>query len=502
MKSFASRRVVTLAMAALVAAALLAVLASGSGRARLGEWVRGSPLDAAFRVALGDLRGRLRDSAPVCASTVHASRPAPVIVIAIDTIRADRLGFLGYERDVSPHIDALARDAIVYRQAISAAPWTTPAFVGIFTGSHPGALGFEGEALVLPGDVPVLAEALCEAGWQTAGVVSHSYVGVRYGFDRGFEHWDERNAGGHLHVSSESVTSIALDYVDELADGRSNDTARPLFLFAHYFDPHYDYREHAAHRFSSGYSGPHQSQNDNFNELVALASAGELDDAAIEYLRNSYDSEIAHTDAEIGRLIKGLKQRGLYRDSLIVLLGDHGEMLVERPERLLGHGMAVYQALVRVPLLIKLPGSKRIDRVTAPVSTVDLMPTILDFVGHPEHSGADHARRSLLRVDTATASPVFAQTRRDGVRDAVVDGNWKLIRDTVRKRSELYDLARDEDESNDIAWRHPEVVARLEGQLASWHDELARSRRARPSATAPKLSDEEIEQLRGLGYVE
>lgn len=491
-----------LAMAALVAAALLAVLASGSGRARLGEWVQGSPLDAVFRMVLGDLRGRMRDSAPVCSPTVRASRPTPVILIAIDTIRADRLGFLGYERDVSPRIDELARESIVYRRAISAAPWTTPAFVGIFTGSHPGALGFEGEALVLPGDVPVLADALCEAGWQTAGVVSHSYVGIKYGFDRGFEHWDERNAGGHLHVSSESITSLALDFVDEVTDGTPGDSERPLFLFAHYFDPHYDYREHATHRFSSGYSGPHQSQNDNFNQLVKLAYDGELDAAAIQHLHDSYDSEIAYTDAEIGRLIDGLKERGLYDESLIVLLGDHGEMLVERPERLLGHGMAVYQPLVHVPLLIKLPGSERVERVDGPVSTVDVMPTILDFVGHPERASGEAARRSLLRLDQANRRPAFAQTRRDGIRDTVVDGNWKLIRDTVRNRSELYDLDRDETESNDVAWRYPEVVARLEARLESWHEELARHREGRPDAAAPELSEEEIEQLRGLGYVE
>ncbi len=479
----------------------LGIVALGLGPARIGEIVRGTELDAAFRVVQGSLRSRMREAAPVCTGEFAGQRKTPVVLIAIDTIRADRLGFLGHDRDTSPALDALARDSLVYRRAISAAPWTTPAFVGIFTGQHPGALGFEGEALILPGDVPVLAQALCEAGWRTAGVVSHTYLGIRYGFDRGFERWDERNAGGHLHISSESITDLALDFVDEIS-GAETEGERPFFLFAHYFDPHYDYREHADHIYSKGYAGPHKSESDNFNQLVKLAAKGELDEAAVQHLRDSYDSEIAYTDAEIGRLIAGLKARGLYDSSLIVVLGDHGEMLVERPERLLGHGMAVYQGLLHVPLLIKLPGTERVGPITHPVSTTDVMPTVLDFLGVASPGPAGGASRSLLREDRLAERPVFAQTRRDGIRDAVVEGDWKLIRDTVRKRSELYDISKDPNEEDDLAWRHPEVVARLEARLTGWHDELARSRDGRPSAIAPELSEEEIEQLRGLGYVE
>jgi len=482
-----------------ILATVAALVAVGPGRARLGDFVRGTGLDATLRVVQGDLRSRWRAAAPACASRFSGQRRIPIVLIAIDTIRADRLGFLGHDRDTSPHLDALARDSVVYRRAISAAPWTTPAFVGIFTGRHPGALGFEGDALVLPEDVPVLAQALCDAGWRTAGAVSHSYVGIRYGFDRGFEGWDERNAGGHLHISSESITDLALDFVDQLAGVEGDD--RPFFLFAHYFDPHYDYREHAAHLFSSGYEGPHRSEADNFHELVKLAAAGSLDRAAVQNLLDAYDSEVAYTDAEIGRLIAGLKERGLYDESLIVLLGDHGELFAERKERLLGHGMAVYQGLVRVPLLIKLPGADRRESVDKPVSTVDVMPTILDFVGAPP-TNRDAPERSLLRSPSAPPRPVFSQTRRDGIRDTVLEGDWKLIRDTVRERSELYDLARDPDEQRDLAWRYPEVVSRLEDRIEAWHAELARAREARPEAVAPELSAEEIEQLRGLGYIE
>ncbi|MCP4036668.1 MAG: sulfatase-like hydrolase/transferase, partial [bacterium] len=481
----------------LVAGVVLVGLSGRLSPGELGEIVQGTPLDSVFRMLQGELRSQARSHGGRCQVTQRAGRPVNIVLIAVDTLRADRLGFQGYARDVSPHMDALARDSLVFRRAISAAPWTTPAFVGVFSGSHPGALGFEGDPLLLPDDVPVVAQLLCDAGWQTAGVVSHSYVGIRYDFDRGFEHWDEREAGGHMHVSSANVTTTAIETLDELS---SDDP--PFFLLVHYFDPHSDYLEHPGHRFSEGYRGPHRSEADNFNELVKLANSGELDQAAVRHIRDSYDSEIAFTDAQIGRLLAALETRGLYDDALIILLGDHGEMLVERPDRLLGHGMAVYQALIHVPLVVKTPGRTRIGRVEVPVSTVDVLPTILDVVEYEAPPASASRERSLLRIDPARARPVFAQTRRDGFRDAVLEGDWKLIRDTKVGRSELYDLSRDEAETNDIAPLHPDVVAHLEDLLSSWHATLEDSRGERKVTPSPQLTPEEREQLRGLGYLD
>lgn len=497
MEARRSWRLWTLLLFVTALSLLLALASNDVVRDRLGGLVRGTSLDSSFRMLEGELRGRLRSGGDRCQALVRAARPVNVVLIAVDTLRADHLGFQGYERDVSPNLDALARDSMVFRRAISAAPWTTPAFVGVFTGSHPGALGFESDPLLLPSEAPVLAQILCDAGWQTAGVVSHSYVGAKYGFDRGFEQWDERNAGGHMHISSENVTSTAIEYLDSFSDD-----PRPFFLFAHYFDPHFDYREHANHRFSDGYTGSLRSEADNFNSLIELAAAGELDEATVRQLVDSYDSEIAFTDDQIGVLLQALEQRGLYEDALIIFLGDHGEMFVERPERLLGHGMAVYQALVHVPLLIKVPGRSRVGRVESPVSTVDVLPTVLDLVGHPAPPASASLERSLLRIDPKNTRPVFAQTRRDGFRDTVLEGDWKLIRDSMANTSELYDLRRDEDERQDVAALHPSVVDRMEALLARWHHELDEKRQGIPVTAPPELTPEEKEQLRGLGYIE
>lgn len=478
----------------------LPVSLAGAPKARLALWeqILGTPLEAPLRMLAGELRGRLREADARCEVRQPAARPVDIVLIAVDTLRADHLGFQGYERDVSPELDSLARDSIVFRRAVSSAPWTTPAFAGVFTGFHPAVLGIEDVLRPLPSETPTLGRILCEAGWQTAGVVSHSYVGIRYGFDRGFEKWDEGDAGGPLHISSPNVTAKAIEYLD-----RFSEDPRPFFLFAHYFDPHYDYREHAKYRFSDGSEESHEIEADDIWELAEMAARGDLDEAAVQHLIDNYDSEIAFTDHQIGALLDALKRRGLYDDALIVFLGDHGEMFVERPERLLGHGMHVYEALVHVPLMIKLPEMKRIGRFELPVSTVDVLPTILDIVGYPAPPASAPRERSLLRIDRATARPVFSQTRQNGAfRDTVLEGDWKLIRDSVAKTYELYDLSRDEGELEDLARLHPEVVDRMQALLASWQHELETSRQRIQVTAPPRLAPEEKEKLRRLGYIE
>jgi arylsulfatase A-like enzyme len=488
----------TLVLSAVVVGLALVLGTGQVARRALWEFLLGTPLESPLRRLAGDLRSRGPESAARCEVKEPAARPVNIALIAVDTLRADHLGFLGYARDVSPRLDSLARDSIVFRRAISAASWTTPAFAGVFTGTHPGALGIEDVLVPVPHETPILAQILCEAGWQTAGVVSHSYVGVRYGFDRGFEQWDEGNAGGDWYVSSPNVTAKAIEYLDEFSED-----PRPFFLFAHYFDPHYEYKEHAEHRFSEGHAGSYRSKADDIWELAAMAARGELDEAAVRSMVDSYDSEIAFTDQQIGELLDALERRGLYDDALIIFLSDHGELFVERPERFLGHGMHVYEALVHVPLVIKLPGRERIGRVEIPVSTVDVLPTILDIIGHPAPPASAPVERSLLRVDRATARPVFTQTRENGAfRDAVVEGDWKLIRDSVAESTELYDLSRDEGELDDLANLQPEIVARMGALLTRWQRGLEIQKQRIHASAPPKLTPEEKERLRGLGYVE
>jgi arylsulfatase A-like enzyme len=458
----------------------------------LTDRLRGTPLDVGLQLASSRLREQTREAVRCESPSIDVARPTDVILIGIDTLRASHLGIHGYPRDVSPHIDALAADSLFFRNARSAAPWTLPAFAAVFTGVHPAGLGIAG-ASALPATIPLLGEILCDAGYRTVGVVSHSFIGIDYGFARGFESWDESNAGGHAYVSSHRVTDAAISALDE-----ASADPRPLFLLAHYFDPHFDYVHHPAHPF--GKAGPIASESDNIDELRRMLEAGEMDPAALASIRDGYDSEIAFTDFHIGRLLAALREAKRYEGALIVLVGDHGEAFGERPDAWLGHTRTLYDEALQVPLLVKLPRNQPADTVPHQVSSVDVLPTILDVLGHPNPPSSAPVARSLLRARTDRTS--FGQTRRAAKRDAIVEGRWKLIRDQRSANSELYDLEADPNERLDLAGAQPALRARLERALDSWLKNMERASQRLPRAVAPTLSSEERARLKSLGYAD
>ncbi len=326
------------------------------------------------------------------------------------------------------------------------------------------------------------------------GVVSHFLAGIEYGFDRGFERWSQSSAAGHEHVSSPGVTETAISYLK----GFEKET-RPFFLFAHYFDPHYDYLEHAGFAFSDAQKTPTlRSRGNNIWSLRRLSGEGSLSEDTLRYLRDCYDSEIAFTDHHVGQLLDYLKQEGLYDDALIVFLSDHGEMFGGREDRWIGHTRYLYDELIHVPLLIKLPHQGRVGRVEQPVSTVDLYPTVLDALSHPAAPG----ERSLLDRGRLTMPPVFSRTRKQATRDSVIEGKWKLIRDHEAKKDQLFDLSADPGEQTDVASAHPAQVQHLAGLLTEWSTEQERQGRKLARKSGTELSKKEIEKLRALGYIE
>jgi len=164
--------------------------------------------------------------------------PGPnVVLIVVDTLRADHLGIYGYQRDTSPNLDALARESFLYRNAISTAPWTSPAVGSILTGRYPPQIGITRQPIVLDEAVRRLPEVLQARGYETAGIVSHLYVGRKYNYEQGFGFWDESQAKGHTHVSSHEVTNRAIAFL-------RGQRERRFFLLLHYFDPHIDYIQH------------------------------------------------------------------------------------------------------------------------------------------------------------------------------------------------------------------------------------------------------------------
>lgn len=411
--------------------------------------------------------------------------PRPDIVwIVVDTLRRDRLGCYGHERATSPAIDALAQEALVFESAITSAPWTTPAVGGLLTAQAPSTLGLVHERSKLAAEWTTAAELFASAGYRTAAVVSHSFCSSLQGFDQGFEVFDETNVRGYAEATSPGVTARALELL-------AREDSRPLFLFVHYFDPHFAYLEHAAHRFgdASAYSGPvHPGQR--FEELEGLASQLRPSDHA--RLLELYDSEIAFTDAAIGALLAALRARPRWDRTVVALTADHGEEFGEHGR--VGHGTTLFGEVIDVPLLLRVPGAQP-ARLATPVSTLGLLPTCAELArlsGLPAMLGRD------LRSAATEPEPVFCETNQGGVLRAVIDGSSKLVADLVQEESRLFHLGLDPGERADRAGAHGDEVVRLEAILAHY---LALTTEPRYAPLEAELDAAALERLRSLGYL-
>jgi arylsulfatase A-like enzyme len=421
-----------------------------------------------------------------------ASQRPNVILIVVDTLRADHLGSYGYPRPTSPHIDALAEDAIVYEQALSQAPWTTPSIGSLLSSLYPSTLGIKGNQSVLADEPLLLSEILQQRGFVTGAVVSHSFCSSRWNFDQGFQEFDESNVSGNLAVTSPEVTDRGLDFVARHA-------AKPFFLWLHYFDPHVAYVDHPAMAFPANpdYVGRVHSGQD-FKTLRRFE--GSLTEAELDEMRRLYDSEVAFTDAAIGRFLRELKDQGLYENSVIIFTADHGEEFLEHGR--LGHAKTVYHELIHVPLIIKLPGVAP-QRIDTPVALLDVYPSVLDFLGidAPPHIEG----RSLLpealggQEGRGETRPIFSETWRGSGWQSVTVGERKLHVNRQDGKRELYDLSSDPGEQRDQSEAAEQELARLEGILASW---ARRDSRALSDAPTVELSKEERVRLEALGYGE
>jgi len=422
-----------------------------------------------------------------------------LLLVVVDTLRADHLGCYGSTRDTSPQIDALATESVRYTRAYAAAPWTKPAVASMMTGLYPSHHGVDRMLRVLPDSASTLAEVLRQRGYRTAGVVSHTLIGKQFGYDQGFEIYDESEAQGHRHISTPGVIRRARELLRDFESASA-----PFFLFVHLFDPHDTYLPHPEFGFAAARAGRIKAGRGS-SQLRQLRPPPH--GAEIQLLRDLYDEEIRFTDQGLALLLGDLRSAGELDQTLVVLVADHGEEFFERGW--LGHGSSLFDELLRVPLLVRLPGGERAGTVeTKPVSVVGLMATSLEMLGLGGTAGNLDVP-SFARV-TTLAQPIYAELNYaphgsgmtipkadDPWLRAVIDGRYKLIYDRLQDRARLFDLVSDSAESTDVADRFPERVAAMRQMLRA-APRADSGLRLAPNHTT--LSDAQKELLRKLGY--
>ncbi len=435
------------------------------------------------------------------------SAPAPVellLLISVDTLRADHLGAYGDTRGLSPHLDALARESEVFHAAYAPAPFTLPSVSALLTGRYPEALGVVSNASVLPGGTPTLATELSRRGWRTAAVVSNLALGRKAGLGAGFERYDDsfpqREAVRQWPERvAAATTDAALEALDQLAgSGRT-------FLWVHYVDPHGPYtpppgyRERYLAREREGFEGTRELPVGTRGRggLGALPTYQFVDGARdVGFYRAGYAGEVDYVDAEIGRLLAGVRSRGLERRTLVVFTADHGESLGE-DDLWFDHRDFLSDALVRVPLLVRRPGAvpARRDDVA---SLVDLYPSLLrqlaDVAVDPSYPGRD-----LLAPGAADAAGTsYLATLRGGRRSrfGVVEAGEKLVVSRARDGRLERQLFRRGDDGVDRSGMFAERAAALERRLEALRRGIATRAEQRQ-----QLSETERERLRALGYL-
>jgi len=389
-----------------------------------------------------------------------------VILVSIDTLRADHLGCYGAEGVSTPTIDRLAGEGLRFSSCFSPVPITLPSHCSMFTGMYPPRHSVrDNGTFTLPEDIPTLASVLKSEGYTTLGVIGSYPLTSRFGLARGFDVWDEELGQRYEGVlplffderKADLVTERAIEVVDDHAD-------EPFFLFVHYFDPHHPW-----------------DPPEPFN---------------LRYLDLPYDGEVAFVDHWLRRLVERLESGGLLDRSILVLTADHGEGLMEHGE--MSHSLLLYNGTQHVPLIIRAAGIEPgvVDR---PVSLVDVAPTILDLLGLELPGPVDG--RSLL-TDAADRRPLYLETLTGrlthGWNDmrGLIDGRWKYL---MGVEPELYDLEADFKETTNLAAAHPERTADMDAQLRAMIADTVGRYRLGDRFRSP--DDEVRAKLQALGYL-
>jgi arylsulfatase A-like enzyme len=450
--------------------------------------------------------------------SARQSKPLAIVIVSIDTLHRGHLTVYGYDRDTSPEIERLARDAVVFENAIAVHTNTGPAHGSLMTGLYPPSHGIINNGHKLREGVTTLAQILSEQGVHTGAFISGWTLNRdAVALDRGFDYYDDSGQVDQRRKASKTL-SRATHWMEQQAAQQAT-----VFLFFHLFDPHSPYTptegfegrflpQGQEFRYPNLGAGPEGKRNRLRIAYGAGPRPGEIEEQIIRY-----DGAVAYDDHHVGQLLRTLEDLGYYDQALIVFLSDHGETLGER-RYVMDHGSRVYEEQIRVPLIIRFPNNEFTgQRIPNQVGHVDLLPTLLDYLGLSIPQAVQgRSLMPLIRGEAGETSdpPAFslAQPRAFRVPEIATKLDEEALITSIRAWPfklieypaspapvyQLFNLEKDPAEKQNLAAERPELVAALAAQIRQWRLETG----ALEAVAEPSLSPEAMKALRSLGYVE
>jgi arylsulfatase A-like enzyme len=452
------------------------------------------------------------------------SKKPNVLIIVLDTARADRFSFAGYHRNTSPYIDALASDSVVFKRAYAPDFWTLPSHASLFTGLYPSQAGATSETNHLPAFNATLAAVLKKAGYETSAFTCNPWVskerGFTQGFDQFYEMWRPENRNWvpeQTNKTEWAAVQMVLDWLNQ-----RKTAPNPFFLFINFNSPHMPYNppESLRANFIKSEYQPHEI--DRLSKIKGmwehLAGELKLGERDLRIMSDLYDGEITFADHCTGKVIGQLKKLGILDDTLVVVTSDHGENIGEHG--LIDHLLSMYETTLHVPLLLRYP--KHFKAGTSfddLVSLVDIFPTVLDLCNIRKVSeNLKTAGVSFANLDRQKRIFIFAENDRplNGIKlmndrfptfdTGTINHPIRAIRTNKHKliwkigySKELYDLQADPGELHNIAAEHPEICDKLHSILVRWTEQMPSTQ---DTPFMQGQDPESLKILRSLGYLE
>ena len=427
-------------------------------------------------------------------SRVNEPEGFNVILIGIDTWRADHVSSFGYSRMTTPNIDRIAQRSASFTKAYATTSWTLPSFHSILTSLYQSSHGVIDGRYRLGNWHVTLAEIMKNEGYRTGGFISGTYLKSSFGFNQGFDIYHEAVTSAALietydDVTSPRLTELVMPWVRDSQD-------RSFFLFIHYWDPHYDYIPPPPYdkMFDPHYDGDIKCHRFRFNDRINP----DMDPRDLEHIIALYDAEIAWTDWHIGKIIDTLEDLDMMRRTIIVLVGDHGDEFFEHGCK--GHHQNLYNTSIHVPMIFAIPGIEQPKCFDMSVSTVDLLPTIVDVIGLglPNRVEGRSLGPIIYGEDLPRQGPsVYSELGTN--KTALINGSWKLLHNSDTGVYELYDLATDFGETRNLIDDETQVASRFKSQITQW---IERHGPRRVDAPWAVRDSETKKQLKALGYTQ